>query len=96
VPQDCEVAVCAKAEHLKMLPTQSDQLQRAEAAARKLFTSIQSASVAQLLQHPPPAALSEQQQDLLEVCSCSLLMVMSVSQVNDAAVPAEQVRCLQY
>jgi hypothetical protein len=76
-------------------PLQYDQLQRAEAAARKLSTLMQSASVAQLLQHPPPAVVSKQQQDLLQTCSMALVMLISALLQVNIAVHAEQVRCLE-
>jgi hypothetical protein len=76
--------------------TEQEQLQRAEEAARQLSNLIQVASVTQLLQHPPPAAMSEQQQDLLQHYAYTLITVMSeLSPVNGATDPAEQVRCLQ-
>jgi hypothetical protein len=76
--------------------TQEDPLQLANEAARELSTLIQSASIAQLLQHPPPAAMSEQQQDLLQDCTYVLIRVLSALSHNDGAtVQAEQVRYLE-
>jgi hypothetical protein len=75
--------------------TQRGLLQEAEVAARLLSTLIQSASVVQLLQHPPPAAMSKQQQDLLQNCTYTLIRVMSALSQLSATVPAEQVRWLQ-
>jgi CHAT domain-containing protein len=72
-------------------PTQQDQLITPEEAARQLFDLVNSASVAQLLQHQPPAAVSERQQYLLQRCSYALSVVITL--VNSATLTAEQVRC---
>jgi hypothetical protein len=73
-------------------PIQQEQLRQAEESARQLYTLIKSAGIAQLLQHPPPAAVSEQEQDLLQTCGYVLATVIAaLSQVNSATVQADQV-----
>jgi hypothetical protein len=92
----------AALEHQDMPPPiQQDQLQVAEEAARQLSTLIQSDSaVAQLLQHPPPAAVSEQQQDVIQLCTYAVIMVKNAlsmvqlsEQANGATVRSQQVSC---
>jgi hypothetical protein len=74
--------------------TQQELLQSAEEAARQLSTTLQDGSVAQLLQHPPPAAVLRQQQDSLNTCTHAMITVMStLAQVSNGSVRAEQVRC---
>jgi hypothetical protein len=73
-------------------PTQQEQLRQAEEAGRQLYTLIKSAGIAQLLQHPPPAAVSEQQQVLLQTCGYALATVIAaLSKVNSATVQADKV-----
>jgi hypothetical protein len=72
-------------------PTPQDKCWSPEEAACQLSALIHSAGVAQLLQHPPPAAVSEQQGHLLQTCAFALTVV--IEEVNRATATAEKVRC---
>jgi hypothetical protein len=54
------------------------QQQQVEDAARQLSTLLKTASVEQLLQHPPPAVPTTHQQDLLDTCWFAVSMLQTV------------------
>jgi hypothetical protein len=87
--------------YLGMPPIQQLLLQQgeAESAAGKLSTLLKTANVEQLLQHPPPAVPTEQQQDLLHsfwVALTRVLAVLAKAQVQGSGQVGPQPNCMPY